>query len=158
MTAKSLLTQTLGPRGTAAVRTEVAFKLEEPAVSGMRRSSFSLARCFSLPSNAVNVAVLEASTVAKSASERHNARKHASSGNPVLDAVREKRLGFSFSGGGFLLPYFVGVVKALQSLGLMGPSTQVAGSSAGSLIAASITSGVHMDTVSYVRGIKSCYV
>ena len=92
-------------------------------------------KCFSFSANG---ATREAST--------GRSKQHAD--NPVLSAVRESRLGFSFSGGGFLLPYFVGVVKALQSLGLMGPTTQVAGSSAGSLIAASVSSGVHMDTVS----------
>lgn len=49
--------------------------------------------------------------------------------------------------GGLLFPYEIGVVAQLQELGVMTPSTQVAGASAGSLIAAVFKSGLPVDTV-----------
>jgi hypothetical protein len=53
-----------------------------------------------------------------------------------LRAALQQRLplGFSFSGGGFLIPYHVGALKALLKLGLVRPGvTHVGGSSAGSI-------------------------
>ena len=60
--------------------------------------------------------------------------------NPVLlPAALEQlaagdALGFSFGGGGFMLPYHLGVVKSLGALGLAS-SCKVGGTSAGSLAA-----------------------
>ena len=52
------------------------------------------------------------------------------------------------SSPGFLLPYFCGVVQELQAIGLLRPGiTQLAGSSAGSLMAACVTAGVSAQTV-----------
>jgi len=51
-------------------------------------------------------------------------------------------LGFGFSAGGLLFPYFVGNAVALKRLGLIDDSTVFAGSSAGSLISACIVCGL----------------
>ncbi len=57
-------------------------------------------------------------------------------------------IGFSFSGGGFFLPYHLGAIRALSELGLVRPGrTHAGGSSAGSLAAAVVTSGVKLDEV-----------
>jgi hypothetical protein len=56
------------------------------------------------------------------------------------------RLGFGFSAGGLLFPYFVGVASALKDLGVLVPgSTPLAGSSAGAIIAACVSSGMSTD-------------
>jgi len=57
-------------------------------------------------------------------------------------------LGFSFSGGGFLLPYHIGCIKALRRLSLVRPGiTQVGGTSAGSLAAVILALGLDEDKV-----------
>ncbi|GFR44047.1 hypothetical protein Agub_g5207 [Astrephomene gubernaculifera] len=50
--------------------------------------------------------------------------------------------GFSFSAGGLLFPYFLGVALQLQALGVLRPETPVAGASAGSIIAVCCKSGL----------------
>jgi hypothetical protein len=54
-----------------------------------------------------------------------------------LEEMKKKEgLGFGFSAGGLLFPYFVGNAVALKRLGLITEDTVFAGSSAGSLISA----------------------
>jgi hypothetical protein len=65
----------------------------------------------------------------------------------VAEAHERGTLGFGFSAGGLLFPYYVGVVKALHDLGILGPNVPVAGASAGSLIAACYKSGLHADDI-----------
>ncbi|KAF5828033.1 acyl transferase/acyl hydrolase/lysophospholipase [Dunaliella salina] len=63
-----------------------------------------------------------------------------------IDGVHSRELFFSFSGGGFLMPYFLGVVEVLKNLGIIKPGvTQVAGSSAGSLVAVGVSCGLDND-------------
>ena len=62
--------------------------------------------------------------------------------HPARDAHASGSLGFGFSGGGFLFPYFIGVADALVTFGVIGPTTPVAGASAGSLIAAAVAAGI----------------
>ena len=51
-------------------------------------------------------------------------------------------LGFGFTGGGFLLTYFLGVIQALLESGALVPGvTPVAGGSAGALAAVTACSG-----------------
>jgi predicted acylesterase/phospholipase RssA len=50
-------------------------------------------------------------------------------------------LGFGFTGGGFLLTYFFGVIQALQESGALTATTPVAGGSAGALAALVACSG-----------------
>lgn len=38
---------------------------------------------------------------------------------PVVEALRAGSLGFGFSAGGMLFPYYIGVVEALEELGIM---------------------------------------
>lgn len=57
-------------------------------------------------------------------------------------------LGFTFSPGGLLFPYHVGVAYELQRASLLTPTTPVGGSSAGSIVAAAIACGVDEDAVS----------
>jgi hypothetical protein len=52
------------------------------------------------------------------------------------------RLGFSFSPGGLLLPYHLGVISSLLSSGYITETTPVAGSSAGAIAVASLAAGV----------------
>lgn len=56
-------------------------------------------------------------------------------------------LGFGFSAGGLLFPYYIGVADALTSAGIVTPKTQIAGSSAGSIVAACNASGIGWDIV-----------
>ena len=56
-------------------------------------------------------------------------------------------IGFGFSAGGLLFPYYVGLVSGLMDQGVMVDSTKVAGASAGSLIAALSKSGVSEDVL-----------
>eukprot|EP00878_Enallax_costatus_P001397 GHUV01001547.1.p1 GENE.GHUV01001547.1~~GHUV01001547.1.p1 ORF type:complete len:339 (+),score=33.22 GHUV01001547.1:221-1237(+) len=49
-------------------------------------------------------------------------------------AYHNNTLGFGFSGSGFLVFYFTGVIALLQSLGLINNSTVLAGSSGGALV------------------------
>eukprot|EP00882_Tetradesmus_deserticola_P023259 GHRQ01025307.1.p1 GENE.GHRQ01025307.1~~GHRQ01025307.1.p1 ORF type:complete len:185 (+),score=68.33 GHRQ01025307.1:400-954(+) len=61
-----------------------------------------------------------------------------------LQAWQQRQLTLGFSGGGFLLPYHLGVYQALAVMGLVDASTPMAGSSAGSLVVASIKSGLSL--------------
>ena len=38
---------------------------------------------------------------------------------PVVDALQAGSLGFGFSAGGMLFPYYIGVVEALEELGII---------------------------------------
>lgn len=53
--------------------------------------------------------------------------------SPVT-AWNQKKLTMGFSGGGFLLPYHLGVYQGLAIMGIADPSMPMAGSSAGSLV------------------------
>lgn len=126
-------------------------------MSSPRKLRFS--RCFSFPSSSQSSRGLAAVSEASAPSATANGGASKSEENSmILSAAKANSLGFSFSGGGFLLPYFVGVVKVLQSLGLITDQTHVAGSSAGSLVAASIASGISMDRVSaYAHTLRALY-
>lgn len=66
----------------------------------------------------------------------------------IVEALRRGSIGFSFSGGGFLLPYFLGVIRFLLRIGMAKPGqTHVGGSSAGSLAAAVLSCGLSTDVV-----------
>uniref|UniRef100_A0A383W6G1 Patatin n=1 Tax=Tetradesmus obliquus TaxID=3088 RepID=A0A383W6G1_TETOB len=65
----------------------------------------------------------------------------------VQQAYLNGTLGFGFSAGGLVFPYYVGLVSSLVQKGVMTRPTQLAGSSAGSLIAASFNAGLDMETV-----------
>lgn len=68
--------------------------------------------------------------------------------HPAVIAYRNGRLGFGFSAGGLLFPYFVGVVSSLASAGIVTPSvTPLAGASAGSLIAGCFHAGLSKDKI-----------
>ena len=73
--------------------------------------------------------------------------------NPVrlqaaLGPDDDSSLGFSFSGGGFLLPYHIGCIKAIRRLSLILPGrTHVGGTSAGSLAAVVLVLGLDEDKV-----------
>jgi hypothetical protein len=59
------------------------------------------------------------------------------------EALEAGTLGFGFSAGGLLFPYYIGVIMTLRDeLGLLTADTPVAGASAGSLIAATAKSGI----------------
>lgn len=69
--------------------------------------------------------------------------------HPAVRAWRDGTLGFSFSGGGFLIPYYCGFVHQLAHMGVIRPGhTHLAGSSAGSLIAACVSTGITTHKVS----------
>lgn len=65
----------------------------------------------------------------------------------IREAFASGSLGFGFSAGGLMFPYYVGVVSALEEMGVLKRPHQVAGASAGSLIAASFNSGLDMRVV-----------
>jgi hypothetical protein len=51
-------------------------------------------------------------------------------------------LGFSFTPGGLLFPYYVGAAYELQRRGLLTPNTPLGGSSAGAIVATAVASGL----------------
>jgi len=74
----------------------------------------------------------------------------------VVPATKEKQidkalehasLGYSFTPGGLLFPYYTGVISALTDLDLMGPDTVVSGTSAGAVAVAMIASGLDIDDI-----------
>ncbi|GAX82107.1 hypothetical protein CEUSTIGMA_g9535.t1 [Chlamydomonas eustigma] len=66
----------------------------------------------------------------------------------LTEAIHRGSIGFSFSGGGFLLPYYLGNIRALRRIGLVkAGGTHVGGSSAGSLAAAVIACGLSIKEV-----------
>ncbi|KAF8064606.1 HEBP2 [Scenedesmus sp. PABB004] len=65
----------------------------------------------------------------------------------VQQAFINGSLGFAFSAGGLVFPYYVGLVSRLVDAGVLSRPSQLAGSSAGSLIAASFNAGLDMATV-----------
>ncbi|GLC38577.1 hypothetical protein PLESTF_001545400 [Pleodorina starrii] len=96
--------------------------------------------------------------------------------HPAAAAHKAGRLAITFSGGGFLLPYFIGVADALLQLGVLrlggaattnaatattataaGP-TPLAGSSAGSLVAASLACGLTPARIldSFLDSVRDC--
>eukprot|EP00775_Hariotina_reticulata_P004212 gene4212-4461_t len=65
----------------------------------------------------------------------------------IQQAFLNDSLGFGFSAGGLIFPYYVGLVSSLVQCGVLSRPAQLAGSSAGSLIAASFNAGLDMATV-----------
>jgi hypothetical protein len=58
------------------------------------------------------------------------------------------RLGFGFSAGGLMFPYFVGIASALCDIGVIIPGkTHLSGASAGSVIAACVNCGMSTDDI-----------
>ena len=58
------------------------------------------------------------------------------------DGASMPPLGFSFTPGGLLFPYYVGAAYELQRLGLLTPNTPLGGSSAGAIVATAMASGL----------------
>eukprot|EP00878_Enallax_costatus_P040243 GHUV01046304.1.p2 GENE.GHUV01046304.1~~GHUV01046304.1.p2 ORF type:complete len:108 (-),score=20.90 GHUV01046304.1:213-536(-) len=58
-----------------------------------------------------------------------------------VEAWKQGKLTIGWSGGGFLLPYFLGVYQSLAAMGIAHAGTPMAGSSAGSLV--SVYGSVH---------------
>lgn len=56
--------------------------------------------------------------------------------HPALVALRNNTFGVAFSGAGFLTPYFIGVLKALEDLRIVHARTPMAGASGGALVTA----------------------
>mmetsp|Transcript_50676 Transcript_50676/g.163683 ORF Transcript_50676/g.163683 Transcript_50676/m.163683 type:complete len:297 (+) Transcript_50676:141-1031(+) len=67
--------------------------------------------------------------------------------SPRLTADKPPALGFTFTPGGLLFPYYVGIAYSLKEEGLVSPTTPVGGSSAGSIVAAALACGVEEETV-----------
>jgi hypothetical protein len=62
-------------------------------------------------------------------------------------AYQTSQLSFGFSAGGLLFPYYLGVAEQLERMNILQPHTQLAGASAGSLIAACVKSGLSYPTL-----------
>lgn len=77
-----------------------------------------------------------------SVSERDEPDRGENKPAPVVEALKAGSLGFGFSAGGMLFPYYIGVVEALEELGIITENTKLGGASAGSLIAACYHSGI----------------
>lgn len=60
----------------------------------------------------------------------------------VRRAFLDGSLAFGFSAGGLMFPYYVGVVAALEDAGVLRRPHQLAGASAGSLVAAAYNAGL----------------
>ncbi|MEW5301831.1 MAG: hypothetical protein WDW36_004666 [Sanguina aurantia] len=60
----------------------------------------------------------------------------------VKRALESGELGFGFSAGGFLFPYYLGILWQLSELGLLRGRVRMAGASAGSLAIATYNSGL----------------
>ncbi|KFM26326.1 hypothetical protein F751_4819 [Auxenochlorella protothecoides] len=72
---------------------------------------------------------------------------NASWKDTVHKAVKEGTLSFGFSAGGCLFPYYIGVSGALRDGQILTANTKVGGSSAGSLLAVCLTSGMRLDDI-----------
>eukprot|EP00752_Nemacystus_decipiens_P001446 g1423.t1 len=77
-------------------------------------------------------------------------RKLATGFTPVLPTrpAISSKIGFSFTPGGLLFPYHLGVAKCLEIEGFLASDTPLAGSSAGALAAAVVGCGLDIDTAS----------
>mmetsp|Transcript_45584 Transcript_45584/g.87167 ORF Transcript_45584/g.87167 Transcript_45584/m.87167 type:complete len:396 (+) Transcript_45584:399-1586(+) len=60
---------------------------------------------------------------------------------------QQNSVGFGFSAGGMLFPYYIGVVEMLEQLGHIKRGTPMAGSSAGALIVAAFNAGVPLSVI-----------
>ena len=67
-------------------------------------------------------------------------------GNVVAKASKPK-LGFSFSPGGLLFPYYIGLAYELQRSGIITPTSPLGGSSAGAIVAGALACGIPEDEV-----------
>ena len=65
----------------------------------------------------------------------------------VCSKAMVNRLGFTFTPGGLLFPYYVGVAYFLKEAGLILPTTPLGGSSAGSIVATAVACGVEQESV-----------
>ena len=54
-----------------------------------------------------------------SVSERDEPDRGENKSEPVVEALKAGSLGFGFSAGGMLFPYYLGVVEALEELGII---------------------------------------
>lgn len=63
----------------------------------------------------------------------------------LRQAVQQGDLGLGFSAGGFLYPYFLGVLWELRDLGLLRGQVKMAGASAGSLAVATYNCGLTVE-------------
>lgn len=54
-----------------------------------------------------------------SVSERDEPDRGENKPAPVVEALKAGSLGFGFSAGGMLFPYYIGVVEALEELGII---------------------------------------
>ena len=66
---------------------------------------------------------------------------------PQAEAPEQTPLGFSFTPGGLLFPYYVGFAYELQRAGLLTPTTPVGGSSAGAIVATALASDLSEATI-----------
>ncbi|KAK9909103.1 hypothetical protein WJX75_007198 [Coccomyxa subellipsoidea] len=71
----------------------------------------------------------------------------------VAEALKRGKLGFGFSAGGLLFPYYLGIVQTLSELNVITDATPLAGASAGSLIAACHHSGLPREQIK-----EACFV
>ena len=60
----------------------------------------------------------------------------------ALASASTPPLGFSFTPGGLLFPYYVGAAYELQRLGLLTPNAPLGGASAGAIVATAVASGL----------------
>jgi len=56
-------------------------------------------------------------------------------------------VGLSFSAGGLLFPYYIGVASALQDNGIITESTHMAGTSAGAILVGCMGGGIGLDEI-----------
>jgi len=83
-----------------------------------------------------------AATAASGANEKDEDVEDGTVALSATPAPPTSALGFTFTPGGLLFPYHVGVAYTLQELGLLTEQTPVGGSSAGAIVAAAIACGV----------------
>lgn len=76
----------------------------------------------------------------------------AAAAQAAREAFLAGDLGFGFSAGGLLFPFYCGVVDELSEMGILQEDTKMAGASAGSLIVACARSGLPMSTI-----LEACY-
>ena len=81
-------------------------------------------------------------TALATASEAVATSAPASADGASADGSATPALGFSFTPGGLLFPYYVGAAYELQRLGLLTPNAPLGGSSAGAIVATAVASGL----------------
>jgi len=116
------------------------------------------ARSSSTSTSSIDSGDTSSSTSSSSSSGPPVAARDPAKSARIRQAFLDETLSFGFSAGGLMFPYYVGVVSALEEMGVLRRPHQLAGASAGSLVAAAFNSGLDMWVGVWVLGFRGLWV